>query len=47
MLFRSHGALTMLVADGMEHPLLAARGPYDLIVANILAGPKLRAARAR
>ena len=33
------GALTMLVADGMEHPLLAARGPYDLIVANILAGP--------
>lgn len=33
------GALTMLVADGMEHPLLAARGPYDLIIANILAGP--------
>ena len=33
------GALTMLVADGMAHPLLAARGPYDLIVANILAGP--------
>ena len=34
-----HGALTMLVADGMEHPLLQARGPYDLIIANILAGP--------
>lgn len=33
------GALTMLVADGMEHPLLEARGPYDLIAANILAGP--------
>lgn len=33
------GELTMLVADGMEHPLLAARGPYDLILANILAGP--------
>ncbi|WP_296678995.1 50S ribosomal protein L11 methyltransferase [Novosphingobium sp.] len=33
------GELTMLVADGMEHPLLGARGPYDLIVANILAGP--------
>ena len=29
----------MLVADGMEHPLLKARGPYDLIIANILAGP--------
>ncbi len=33
------GELTMLVADGMEHALLQARGPYDLIVANILAGP--------
>ena len=33
------GELTMLVADGMEHPLLQARGPYDLIIANILAGP--------
>lgn len=29
----------MLVADGMAHPLLEARGPYDLIIANILAGP--------
>ena len=33
------GELTMLVADGMEHPLLEARGPYDLVIANILAGP--------
>jgi ribosomal protein L11 methyltransferase len=33
------GEVTMLVANGMEHPLLAARGPYDLIMANILAGP--------
>lgn len=33
------GELTMLVADGMAHPLLDARGPYDLIIANILAGP--------
>lgn len=33
------GELTMLVADGMDHPLLKARGPYDLICANILAGP--------
>lgn len=33
------GELTMLVADGMDHPLLAARGPYDLLIANILAGP--------
>ncbi len=33
------GELTMLVADGMEHPLLKARGPYDLIIATIRAGP--------
>jgi len=33
------GELTMLVAAGMDHPLLDARGPYDLVVANILAGP--------
>lgn len=33
------GEVTMTVADGMDHPLLAARGPYDLVIANILAGP--------
>jgi ribosomal protein L11 methyltransferase len=33
------GRLAMTVADGMVHPLLAARGPYDLVIANILAGP--------
>ncbi len=33
------GELTMLVAAGMDHPLLEARGPYDLVIANILAGP--------
>lgn len=33
------GELTMLVADGLDHPLLEARGPYDLLIANILAGP--------
>ena len=33
------GQVVMTVADGMDHPLLAARGPYDLIMANILAGP--------
>lgn len=33
------GELVMAVADGMQHPLLRARGPYDLIMANILAGP--------
>ena len=33
------GELTVAVAAGMDHPLIAARGPYDLIMANILAGP--------
>lgn len=33
------GALTMVVAAGMDDPLLQARGPYDLLIANILAGP--------
>lgn len=33
------GEVTMLVADGMDHPLLEARGPFDLVIANILAGP--------
>lgn len=33
------GELTMLAAAGMDHPLLEARGPYDLVIANILAGP--------
>ena len=38
------GELTMLIADGMDHPLLAARGPYDLVIANILAGPLIELA---
>jgi ribosomal protein L11 methyltransferase len=27
------------VADGLTHPRLAAAAPFDLIIANILAGP--------
>ncbi|GAA4039498.1 50S ribosomal protein L11 methyltransferase [Parerythrobacter jejuensis] len=33
------GSLTMVVAAGTDHPLIHARGPYDLLIANILAGP--------
>ena len=33
------GEVAMVIADGMEHQLLAARGPYDVLLANILAGP--------
>jgi ribosomal protein L11 methyltransferase len=36
-----HGAGELLLAeaDGMNSPLLAARAPFDLIIANILAAP--------
>ncbi|MCY1671904.1 50S ribosomal protein L11 methyltransferase [Novosphingobium sp. SL115] len=33
------GRMAMVIAAGMEHPLLEAAGPYDLLIANILAGP--------
>lgn len=33
------GEAIMMVAEGMDHPLLQVRGPYDLLIANILAGP--------
>jgi ribosomal protein L11 methyltransferase len=28
-----------LTADGLTHPALAKHAPYDLVIANILAGP--------
>ena len=33
------GEVAPIVAAGFDHPLLIARAPYDLVVANILAGP--------
>ena len=33
------GELTMVIAPGTDHPLIEARAPYDLLIANILAGP--------
>ena len=41
-----HGAseLLLVVADGVDSPLVAARAPFDLIVANILAEPLVRLA---
>jgi len=33
-----------VVADGLVHPTLSASAPYDLIIANILAGPLTRLA---
>lgn len=36
---RWRGQITLLRAPGVEHPLIGARAPYDLVFANILAGP--------
>ena len=36
---RARGQLELVVAEGMDHPRLQARSPYDLVIANILAGP--------
>jgi len=33
------GELLLTQADGLASPLLAARAPFDLLIANILAGP--------
>ena len=40
------GELLLGVADGMNSPLLSARSPFDLIIANILAGPLIELAPA-
>jgi ribosomal protein L11 methyltransferase len=36
---RARGQLALAVAAGIDHSMLKARAPYDLIIANILAGP--------
>lgn len=38
------GALMLCEAAGVDHPLLHARAPYDLLIANILAGPLIELA---
>jgi ribosomal protein L11 methyltransferase len=38
------GELLLAAADGMDSPLLQARAPFDLIIANILAGPLIELA---
>ena len=40
------GQLLLAVADGMDHPLITVRAPYDLLIANILAGPLVELAPA-
>lgn len=38
------GLVETLAATGYSHPVFTARGPFDLVVANILAGPLMRLA---
>jgi ribosomal protein L11 methyltransferase len=40
------GRLALVIAAGMGHRALRARGPYDLMIANILAGPLIAMAPA-
>ena len=39
------GEMAMVIADGMQDELLQMRGPYDLLIANILAGPLVELAK--
>jgi ribosomal protein L11 methyltransferase len=41
---RARGQVELAVAPGLEHKQLQARAPYDLIIANILAGPLIELA---
>ncbi len=38
------GELALAAAPGLEHPLLIGRARYDLVIANILAGPLIELA---
>ncbi len=40
----SAGQLQLVAAPGVDHPLILGLAPYDLIIANILAGPLIELA---
>jgi ribosomal protein L11 methyltransferase len=40
------GEIALCSAPGTDHPLIKARAPYDLVIANILAGPLIELAPA-
>jgi len=42
---RARGQLELVTAGGFDHLRLKARAPYDLVVANILAGPLIDLSR--
>ncbi len=46
MLGQQPGRLALCAAPGTDHEMIARRGPYDLVIANILAGPLIELAPA-
>lgn len=43
---QSAGRVSLCVASGTDHEMILRRGPYDLVIANILAGPLIELAPA-
>jgi len=41
---RGQGRIALYTAAGVDHPAIATRAPYDLLIANILAGPLIELA---
>ena len=46
VLGQSPGQLALCLASGTDHELIQRRAPYDLVIANILAGPLIELAPA-
>ncbi len=44
VLGRGRGELALCTAPGADHPLIQARAPYKLVIANIIAGPLIELA---
>jgi ribosomal protein L11 methyltransferase len=44
MLGQSQGSVALCAASGTDHELIQRRAPYDLLIANILAGPLIELA---
>jgi ribosomal protein L11 methyltransferase len=43
---RGRGEVALCIASGTDHELILTRAPYDLVIANILAGPLIELAPA-
>ncbi|WP_313808291.1 50S ribosomal protein L11 methyltransferase [Sphingobium sp.] len=41
---KGQGQVALCAAAGVDHPAIATRAPYDLLIANILAGPLIELA---